>query len=77
MHVWLLVIQNQNTIVRLKNIKEITKVDLDEILESHSTGMGIYRATIEMKLPIEASDDDGILTRKNGTMIYGKKKMMQ
>ena len=33
--------------------------------------MGIYRATIEMKLPIEASDDDGILT-KNGTMIYGK-----
>ena len=24
-----------------------------------------------MKLPIEASDDDGILT-KNGTMIYGK-----
>ena len=34
-------------------------------------GMGIYRATIEMKLPIEASDDDGILT-KNGTMIYGK-----
>ena len=24
-----------------------------------------------MKLPIEVSDDDGILT-KNGTMIYGK-----
>ena len=32
---------------------------------------GYIRATIEMKLPIEASDDDGILT-KNGTMIYGK-----
>ena len=27
----------KNTIVRLKNIKEITKVDLDEILASHST----------------------------------------
>ena len=52
-----------------KNIKEITKVDLDSCESFY--GMGIYRATIEMKLPIEASDDDGILT-KNGTMIYGK-----
>ena len=33
-----------------KNIKEITKVDLDEILAKSFYGMGIYRATIEMNV---------------------------